>query len=213
MDGLSKANALLCYSRQKINDRILERTPLLKVVCNIAVGYDNLDLGELTNRGVMATNTPGILTETTADLTFSILMAAARRVAEADHYVKSEQWQEWFPSLMLGKEVFGATIGIIGMGRIGKAVARRAKGFNMKILFYNRSHKTDIEEKLGAKYVSLKQLLQKSDYVVVLTPLTEETKKIIGAKEFALMRRDAILVNASRGATIDETALIHTLQE
>ncbi|MEW9674023.1 2-hydroxyacid dehydrogenase [Ammoniphilus sp. 3BR4] len=212
-DGLRKATALLCYSRQKINGSILEQAPLLKVVSNISVGYDNFDLGELTKRGVMATNTPGILTETTADLTFSILMAAARRVAEADHYVKSGQWQEWFPSLMLGKDVFGATIGIIGMGRIGEAVARRAKGFDMKILYYNRSRKTDIEEKLGARYVSLEQLLQKSDYLVVLTPLTEETKKIIGVKEFALMKKDAILVNASRGATIDETALIHALQE
>jgi lactate dehydrogenase-like 2-hydroxyacid dehydrogenase len=213
LDGLSKATALLCYSRQKINGRILERAPLLKVVCNIAVGYDNFDLEEFTKRGVMATNTPGILTETTADLTFSILMAAARRVAEADHYVKSGQWREWFPSLMLGKDVFGATIGIIGMGRIGEAVARRAKGFDMEILYYNRSRKLDIEEKLGASYVSLKQLLQKSDYVVVLTPLTDETKKFIGAEEFALMKKDAILVNASRGVTIDETALIHSLQE
>jgi lactate dehydrogenase-like 2-hydroxyacid dehydrogenase len=212
LGGLSKANALLCYSRQKINGRILEQAPLLKVVSNIAVGYDNLDLGELTKRGVMATNTPGILTETTADLAFSILMTAARRVAEADHYVKAGQWQEWFPSLMLGKDVFGSTIGIIGMGRIGEAVARRAKGFNMEILYYNRSRKKDIEEKLGARYVSLKQLLQKSDYVVVLVPLTEETKEIIGAKEFALMKKDAILVNVSRGATINETALIHALQ-
>lgn len=213
LDRLSKANALLCYSRQKINSRILEQAPHLKVVSNIAVGYDNFDLGEMTKRGVMATNTPGILTETTADLTFSILMAAARRVTEADHYVKSGQWQEWLPSLMLGKDVFGATIGIIGMGRIGEAVARRAKGFDMEILYYNRSRKTDIEEKLGASYVSLEQLLQKSDYVVVLIPLTEETKKMIGAKEIALMKKDAIIVNASRGATIDETALIHALQE
>lgn len=213
LDGLSKADALLCYSRQKINGRILEQAPQLKAVCNIAVGYDNFDLEELTKRGVMATNTPGILTETTADLTFSILMAAARRVAEADHYVKSGQWQEWFPSLMLGKDVFGATIGIIGMGRIGEAVARRAKGFDMDILYHNRSRKTDVEEELGASYVSLEQLLQQSDYVVVLTPLTDETRKMIGEKELALMKKDAILVNASRGATVDEAALIQALQE
>ncbi|WP_134704604.1 D-glycerate dehydrogenase [Ammoniphilus sp. YIM 78166] len=211
--GLRNASALLCYSRQKINASILEQAPLLKVVSNIAVGYDNLDLGEMTKRGVLATNTPGILTETTADLTFSILMAAARRVAEADYYVKSGQWKEWFPSLMLGKDVFGATIGIIGMGRIGEAVARRAKGFDMNILYYNRSRKTDAEAKLGATFVSLEELLQRSDYVVVLTPLTAETQKFIGVKELALMKKDAILVNASRGATVDETALIHALQE
>ena len=213
LDGLRKATALLCYSRQKINSKVLEQAPLLKIVSNIAVGYDNLDLEELTKRGIMATNTPGVLTETTADLTFSILMAAARRVTEADHYVKSGQWKEWFPSLMLGKDVYGATIGIIGMGRIGEAVARRAKGFDMEILYYNRSRKLDAEEKLGARYVSLEELLQKSDYVVVLIPLTAETQKFIGAKEIALMKKDAILVNASRGATIDEPALIQALQE
>ncbi|MEW9669877.1 2-hydroxyacid dehydrogenase [Ammoniphilus sp. 3BR4] len=213
IEGLQRADGLMIYSRQKIRSSILDHAAGLKVVSNIAVGYDNLDLQELTKRGIMATNTPEVLTETTADLTFSILMAAARRVTEADQFVKKGQWEGWLPSLMLGKDVYGATIGIIGMGRIGEAVARRAKGFDMNILYYNRSRKPEAEAKLGAAYASLDELLQRSDYVVVLVPLGPESNRLIGERELGFMKNDAILVNASRGATVDEQALIRALQE
>ncbi|MBP1155809.1 MULTISPECIES: D-glycerate dehydrogenase [unclassified Paenibacillus] len=213
IDGLEDAEGLMIYSRQKIHASILEHAPRLKVVSNIAVGYDNLDLKELTMRGIMGTNTPGVLTETTADLTFSILTAAARRIAEADHFVKSGQWEGWMPSLLLGKNIYGSTLGIIGMGRIGEAVARRAKGFDMNILYYNRSRKSEAEEMLGVAYSSLDDLLQQSDYVVVLVPLSPSSTRLISEREFRMMKRDAIFVNVSRGPTVDEQALIHALQE
>jgi D-3-phosphoglycerate dehydrogenase len=211
--GLEKADGLLIYSRHKIDAAVLNRAPRLRIVSNIAVGYDNLDVNELTARGIMATNTPDVLTETTADLTFALLMAAARRIPEADHFVKSGRWNTWLPSLMLGKDVYGAVIGIVGMGRIGEAVARRAKGFDMRILYHNRSRKPEAERALGAEYCSLDDLLRRSDFVVVLTPLTAETAGLISERELALMKPDAILVNASRGPVVDEQALIRALAE
>ncbi|EMT50248.1 glycerate dehydrogenase [Brevibacillus borstelensis AK1] len=211
--GLQRADGLMIYSRHKINASVLEKAPRLRVVSNIAVGYDNLDLPALTARGILATNTPDVLTETTADLTFALLMAAARRVPEADRFVKNGQWNEWLPSLMLGKDVHGATIGIVGMGRIGEAVARRAKGFDMNILYFNRSRKPEAEKALGVQFTSLDDLLSRSDYVVVMTPLTPETEGLIGERELALMKSDAILINTSRGCVVDEQALIRSLTE
>ncbi|WP_425623194.1 2-hydroxyacid dehydrogenase [Brevibacillus borstelensis] len=211
--GLQRADGLMIYSRHKINASVLEKAPRLRVVSNIAVGYDNLDLPALTARGILATNTPDVLTETTADLTFALLMAAARRVPEADRFVKNGQWNEWLPSLMLGKDVHGATIGIVGMGRIGEAVARRAKGFDMNILYFNRSRKPEAEKALGVQFTSLDDLLSRSDYVVVMTPLTPETEGLIGERELALMKSDAILINTSRGRVVDEQALIRSLTE
>jgi len=213
LEGLQHADGLLVYSRHKITPDVLDKAPRLRVVSNIAVGYDNLDVNELTARRIMATNTPDVLTETTADLTFALLMATARRIAEADHFVKAGEWQEWLPSLMLGKDVHGAVIGIVGMGRIGEAVARRAKGFGMRILYHNRRPKPEVEQSLGAAYVSLDELLRESDYVVVMTPLSPETAGFIGERELGLMKRDAILINTSRGKVVDEQALIRALAE
>jgi glyoxylate reductase/gluconate 2-dehydrogenase len=211
--GMERAAGIMIYSRNKIRRPVLERAPLLKAVCNIAVGYDNLDLDELTRRGIMATNTPDVLTETTADLAFSLVLTSGRRLAEADHFVKSGQWNGWLPSLMLGKDVHGATLGIIGYGRIGSAVAHRAKGFNMNILYNNLSRDEKDEATLGIQFVSLEELLKRSDYVLVQVPLTPQTKKMIGEKEFQLMKHDAHFINASRGAVVDEAALIRALQE
>lgn len=211
--GLELADGLMIYSRHKISADVLDRAPRLRIVSNIAVGYDNLDLNELTARGIMATNTPDVLTETTADLTFALMMAAARRIPEADRYVKDGRWNEWLPSLMLGKDVHGAVIGIVGMGRIGEAVARRAKGFGMRILYHNRTRKEEAERSLGAEYAGLDDLLRRSDYVVVMTPLTPETTGLIGERELAFMKPDAILINTSRGRVVDEQALIHALSE
>ncbi|HEU4963370.1 MAG TPA: D-glycerate dehydrogenase [Bacilli bacterium] len=211
--ALRDVDGLMVYSRHKINADVLAHAPQLKVVSNIAVGYDNLDLAALTARGILATNTPDVLTETTADLTFGLLMAAGRRLAEADRFVKQGQWEGWFPSLMLGKDIHGATMGIIGLGRIGQAVARRGAGFGMNILYHNRSRRPELEQELGVQYASLDELLEQSDYVVVLVPLSAESRHVIGERELGMMKRDALLINAARGAVIDEQALIHALQE
>ncbi|MGG1551892.1 2-hydroxyacid dehydrogenase [Paenibacillus ferrarius] len=210
--GLERADGLMAYSRNKIREAQLERAPKLRAVCNIAVGYDNLDLDALTARGVAATNTPDVLSETTADLAFALLLSAARRIPEADHYVKSGQWHGWLPSLMLGKDVFGATLGIVGLGRIGQAIARRAAGFQMKVLYNNRT-RISHEEQQGLEYASLDTLLQRSDYVLLQAPLTPETSGMIGARELGLMKKDAILINTARGGVVDERALIEALQE
>lgn len=211
--GLQHADGLMIYSRHKITPDVLDKALRLRIISNIAVGYDNLDVNELTARRIMATNTPDVLTETTADLTFALLMAAARRVAEADRFVKAGEWKEWLPSLMLGKDVHDAVIGIVGMGRIGEAVARRSKGFGMRILYHNRRPKPEVEQSLGAAYVPLDELLRESDYVVVMTPLSPETAGFIGERELGLMKRDAILINTSRGKVVDEQALIRALAE
>jgi glyoxylate reductase/gluconate 2-dehydrogenase len=212
-EGAGRADGLLIYSRNKIKYEVLERAPKLRAVCNIAVGYDNLDLEELTRRGIAATNTPDVLTETTADLAFGLLMAAARRIPEADHYVKSGQWSGWLPSLMLGKDVYGAALGIVGYGRIGSAVARRARGFGMKVLYSNLERAIADEQQLGLEYASLEELLRRSDYVLLQVPLTPKTVGMIGEKELALMKKDAFLINSSRGGIVDETALIKALKE
>ncbi|MGG1519629.1 D-glycerate dehydrogenase [Paenibacillus oryzisoli] len=210
--GLERADGLMAYSRNKIRATQLERAPKLKAVCNIAVGYDNLDLDALTARGIAATNTPDVLSETTADLAFGLLMSTARRIPEADHYVKSGQWHGWLPSLMLGKDIFGATLGIVGLGRIGQAIARRASGFQMKVLYNNRTRISN-EKQQGLEYAGLDELLQRSDYVLLQAPLTPETSGMIGARELGLMKKDAILINTARGGVVDERALIEALQE
>ncbi|QWU16106.1 glyoxylate reductase [Paenibacillus sophorae] len=212
-DGLSRASGLMIYSRNKIRGHVLDRAPLLKAVSNIAVGYDNLDLNELTRRGILATNTPDVLTETTADLAFSLVLASGRRIAEADAFVKSGGWDGWLPSLMLGKDVHGATLGIIGYGRIGSAIARRARGFNMDILYNNLVREEKDEQELGIRFVPVEELLQNSDYVLVQVPLTPQTEKMISEKQFGLMKKDAYFINASRGGVVDEAALIRALQE
>lgn len=213
LEGVSRADGLLIYSRNKIKHDVLERAPKLKAVCNIAVGYDNLDLEELTRRGIAATNTPDVLTETTADLAFGLLMAAARRIPEADHYVKSGQWSGWLPSLMLGKDVYGATLGIVGYGRIGSAIARRARGFGMTVLYSNLERVLADEQQLGLEYASLDELLRRSDFVLLQVPLTPRTLGMIGERELALMKKDAFLINSSRGGVVNEDALIKALAE
>jgi len=198
-----------------IDADLIKALPTLKVIAQYAVGYDNIDVDAATKRGVVVTNTPGVLTETTADLAWSLIMAAARRIAEADRYVRSGQWRvAWGPRLMLGMDVHGATLGIIGMGRIGASVARRASGFSMRILYADVSD-TDlarsVEKETGAVRTDLMTLLSNSDIVTVHVPLTDQTKKMIGAREFAAMKKDAVFVNTSRGAVVDEKALSEAL--
>jgi len=196
----------------QVDEELLSHAPNLKLVTNLAVGYNNIDVKALKKRGIMATNTPGVLTNTTADLVFGLLLATARRIPESERYLREGKWKSWYPMQLVGKDVSGATIGIIGMGRIGQAVARRAKGFNMKILYNNRRRRHEAEEMYGFLYVSLEDLLKQSDFVVIMTPYNSDTEGLIGAKELALMKEDAVLINASRGGIIDEDALYDVLK-
>ncbi|AHN20358.1 2-hydroxyacid dehydrogenase [Lysinibacillus varians] len=196
----------------QVDEELLSHAPNLKLVTNLAVGFNNIDVPALRKRGIMATNTPGVLTNTTADLVFGLLLATARRIPESERYLREGKWQSWYPMQLVGKDVSGATIGIIGMGRIGQAVARRAKGFDMKVLYHNRRRRHEAEEMYGFCYASLEELLTKSDFVVIMTPYNKDTVGLIGAKELALMQEDAVLINASRGGIIDENALYNTLK-
>jgi glyoxylate reductase len=178
----------------------------------MAVGYDNIDIDAATKRGIPVGNTPGVLTEATADLTWALLMAITRRITEAQDYIKQGQWTTWQPMGLLGSDFSGSTLGLIGLGRIGQAVARRAKGFNLKILYHNRHRlEASLEQELGLEYVSLETLLQASDFVSLHTPLTETTYHLIGSKQLNLMKPTAFLINTARGGILDQEALYQTL--
>jgi glyoxylate reductase len=207
-----KASALITMLSDKVDEEVLSAGENLKVVANLAVGFDNIDLESATKRGIIVTNTPDVLTETTADLTFALLMASARRIVEAAEYIKAGKWGGWSPYLLAGHDVFGKTIGIVGMGKIGEAVARRAKGFGMEILYHNRSRKPEAEKELGADYRSFEDLVTKSDFVVSLAPLTPETKNLFTADVFTKMKNSAIFINAGRGPVVDEQALYDALK-
>ncbi|MBM7608806.1 gluconate 2-dehydrogenase [Lysinibacillus composti] len=196
----------------EVDKELLEKAPNLKIVSNVSVGYNNLDLEELTKRGIMATNTPDVLTDTVADTVFGLLLSTARRIPELDYFVKSRQWNGALEVEHYGIDVHHKTLGIIGMGRIGQAIAQRGNlGFNMNILYHSRSRKPEAEAKFNATYCNLDELLKQSDFVVLITPLTEETKGLIGRREFQLMKKSAIFINGSRGKTIIEKDLIEAL--
>ncbi len=211
-----ECHGLVTLLSDPIDRDVISLLPKLEVISQYAVGYDNIDIKSATERGVIVTNTPGVLTETTADLTWALIMAACRRVVEADRYVREGEWEVgWGPKLLLGKDVFGATLGIIGMGRIGSAVARRSSGFAMKVLYHTRSRNElamAIEREIGAKSVSLDELLSESDIVTVHVPLNKSTERLIGSREIQMMKQGSILVNTSRGAVIDEEALADALK-
>jgi glyoxylate reductase len=204
-------DGLVSLLTDKIDAELMEKAKKLKVVSNYAVGFDNIDLKEATRRGIMVTNTPGVLTETTADLTFALMMASARRLVEADKYVRVGRWKTWGPMLMLGQDLYGATLGLIGLGRIGYAVAKRAKGFDMNVIYYSTHRKEEAEKELGIKYVDLEQLLKESDFVSLHVPLTSDTKHLINKNTLSLMKKTAILINTARGPVVDEDALYEAL--
>ncbi|HET7478144.1 MAG TPA: D-glycerate dehydrogenase [Rubrobacteraceae bacterium] len=185
----------------------------LKVIANLAVGYDNVDLEAAKERSIVVTNTPGVLDETTADVAFMLLLAAARRLGESERVLRAGKWEWWGPKLFMGPDVWGKKLGIIGMGRIGQAVARRARGFDMEVIYYNRSRNEEAEKELNARYVELDELLETADFVSVHTPLTDETRHLIGAAELEKMKPEAVLVNTSRGPVVDEEALAEALAE
>jgi glyoxylate reductase len=196
-----------------ISDKVLAGAPRLKVVSNVAVGYNNFDVAAATRRGVMLTNTPGAMDDTTADFAWCLILATARRLTEADRLMRSGKWRRWRFMEFLGHDIYGKTIGICGFGRIGRGVARRAMGFGMKVLYTSRSRADDADElEFGASYVDKETLLRESDVVSLHVPLFAETRHYIGAAELALMKRTAVLVNAARGPVVDEKALVRALK-
>ncbi|MCF6097121.1 D-glycerate dehydrogenase [Thermovorax subterraneus] len=208
---VEEVDGLLSLLTDKIDAELMDRAKKLKIVSNYAVGYDNIDLEEATKRGIMVTNTPGVLTETTADLTFALLMATARRIVEGDKFVRAGKWKTWGPMLLLGQDIYGATLGLIGLGRIGYAVAKRAKGFDMKVMYYDQVRNEKAEQELGLEFVTLEKLLKESDFVSIHVPLTPQTRHLINEKTLSLMKKNAILINTARGPIVDEKALYEAL--
>jgi glyoxylate reductase len=209
-----KAGAITLLT-DRVDDEFLDAAgPPLKVVANYAVGFDNIDLDACTRRGVLACNTPEVLTETTADTAFALMMAAARRVAEGDRFLRSRTPWIWGPLMMLGQDIHHATLGIVGFGRIGQALARRARGFSMRVLYYDTYRPpAEVAAGLGAEYRDLEDLLRESDFVSLHTNLTPQTRHLINAERLAIMKPSAVLVNTSRGPVIDEEALAQALKE
>lgn len=214
LEEAREVDGLLTLLTDKIDASVMQAAPKLKVISNMAAGYDNIDVTEATKRGIVVGNTPEVLTETVADFAFALLMAAARRVVEADAFTRKGQWKTWGPMVLLGQDIHHATLGIIGMGRIGAEVAKRAKGFSMKVLYYDELRRSEEEEKqLGVEYVpELSTLLSQSDFISLHVSLTPKTRHLLGAAQFALMKPTAILINNSRGPVIDQKALYEALK-
>lgn len=208
-----EADAVFTNVADEIDKEFIQKATKLKVISTMAVGFDNIDVKEATTRGIPVGHTPGVLTEATADLTFALLMATGRRIVEAMDVIRRNEWKSWGPFMLTGQSLHRATIGIVGMGRIGQGVAKRAKGFDMNILYHNRSRNQVAEEEFGATYSSLDKLLKQSDYVVLLAPSTPETRHMIGREQFALMKETSIFINTSRGTNVDEKALFEALKE
>jgi glyoxylate reductase len=213
IEKAKNVDALATLLSDKIDAEVFDAAPKLKIVSQLAVGFDNIDIPEATKRGIYVTNTPEVLTDTTADFAWTLLMAVARRVAEADKYVRTGQWKVgWHPAMLTGRDVFGTTIGIVGAGRIGYAMAKRAIGFDMKILFYDVIPRPEMQ-KLGAKSVDLETLLKQADFVTIHVPLMKETHHLINEQRLKLMKKTAYIINNSRGPVVDEKALYKALKE
>jgi gluconate 2-dehydrogenase len=216
-EGLAKRLAdkdgVMCALTDRIDEKLLARCPKLKAVANIAVGYNNIDLAACTARGVMATNTPGVLDDSTADLAWALILGAARRLTELERRVRAGEWTGWRLKQWLGVDVHRATLGIFGLGRIGQAIARRAAGFEMKVLYHNRKRLApEIERGCNAGYATKEELLRQSDFVVLQVPYSPQTHHMIGAQELALMKPTAILINSTRGGVVDDAALVAALR-
>jgi gluconate 2-dehydrogenase len=206
-------DAVVCSLTDRIDSALIGRCPRLKVVANIAVGYNNIDVPACTARGIMATNTPGVLDDSTADLAWTLMLGAARRITEVERYIRNGEWKGWRLKQWLGVDVHHATLGIVGMGRIGQAIAKRAAGFDMRVVYHNRKRVAeDVERKLNASRVSLDDLLRESDFVVLQVPYSPETHHLIGAAELGRMKPTAILINSTRGGVVDDEALIAALK-
>lgn len=213
LQAVQESDGLLSLMTESIDREFLTQASHLKIVANMAVGYDNIDVDAAKEYDVTITNTPDVLTETTADLTFALLMATARRIVEGADLIRQNKWGVWSPFSLAGTDIHGKRLGIVGMGRIGEAVARRASGFNMDVVYYNRSRKEQVEQELGVDYATFDELIQTSDYVVSLLPMTTETANIFNHHTFEQMKSDAIFINASRGGVVDEAALFDALKQ
>jgi lactate dehydrogenase-like 2-hydroxyacid dehydrogenase len=208
---LAGAEGVLTDAGERVDEALLQQCPHLKVVSNIAVGYNNIDLAACTRHGVVATNTPDVLNEATADHAWALLLSAARRVAESDRWTRAGKWKRWSFDLFLGADVHGATLGILGMGRIGRAIARRAGGFSMRILYHNRTRLAP-ELEGGATWVGRDELLRSADHLVVMVPFNQDTRHLVGAAELAQMKPGSVLVNIARGGVVDDEALVAALR-
>src|SRR5215204_3311095 len=212
LDAVRGVSGILSTATEKMDGELMDAAGEdLKVIANMAVGYDNVDVEASAERGIVVTNTPGVLDETTADVALMLLLAAARRLGEGERLLRAGRWEWWGPKQLMGRDVWGKRLGIVGFGRIGQAVARRARGFGMEVLYHNRSRKEEAEQELGARYVEFDELLETVDFVSVHTPLTDETHHLIGPKELGRMKPTAVLVNTSRGPVVDEAALADAL--
>jgi glyoxylate reductase len=213
INGVKGKDGLLCLLTDNIDGEIMDANPNLQIIANYAVGFNNIDVPAATSRKIPVTNTPGVLTETSADLAFTLLVSTARRVVEGDNFLRTGTWNGWGPLQYLGSDIFGATLGIIGLGRIGKAIAKRATGFDMKIIYWNRTRLTEEEEQeLGLSYLPFEEVLKQSDYLSVNIAYNEHTFHLFGDKEFELMKDTSIIINTARGPVIDEKALVRALQ-
>lgn len=213
IQGVKGKDALLCLLTDQIDEDVLSANPDLQVVANYAVGFNNIDVEAATKMGIPVSNTPGVLTETSADLTFALILSVGRRIPESDKYLRTGQWTGWGPLQFLGTDIHGSTLGIIGMGRIGKALVKRAIGFGMDVKYWNRTRLNEEEEKLmGVEYFSFSYLLQEADFISLHVAYNQETHHLISSKEFQGMKSTAVLINTSRGAVVDEKALVKALQ-
>ena len=213
IEAVRGASGVLSTATEKMDGEVMDAAGEgLSIIANMAVGYDNIDVEAAGERGVVVTNTPGVLDETTADVAFMLMLAAARRLGEGERLLRAGEWEWWGPKQLRGIDVWGKKLGVVGLGRIGRAVARRGRGFGMEILYHNRSRKEDAEKELGARYLDLDDLLRESDFVSIHTPLTDATRHLIGERELGLMQDTAILVNTSRGPVVDEAALAEALE-
>jgi glyoxylate/hydroxypyruvate/2-ketogluconate reductase len=210
--ALADADGALITAGDRIDEALLAQCPKLKVVANVAVGYNNIDLAACTRHGVLATNTPDVLNEATADHAWALLLAAARRVGESERWLRAGQWKRWTFEMFNGAEVAGTTLGLLGMGRIGRAIARRAAGFSMRVIYHNRNRLPAGQEG-GARYVTLDDLLAESDHLVLVVPYSPAVHHIIGADQLARMKRTAVLVNIARGGVVNDAALVAALRE
>ncbi len=212
IEGVRGCDGLISLLSDTIDRDVLQASDKLKIVSQYAVGINNIDLKEAKRLGIAVTNTPGVLTDATADLTWGLILSATRKIVESDKYTRAGKFQGWAPLLQRGLDIHGKTIGILGAGRIGGAVAKRATGFNMEILYHNRNRNQQLEEETGARYVPFDELLERSDIISVHTPLTPETRYLFTAREFARMKKTAIFINTSRGPCVDEKALLEALR-
>jgi len=209
---VAASEGLLSLLTEKVDDELLRSAPRLRVVANMAVGFDNIDVPAATRRGVVVTNTPDVLTETVADFAFTLMLSASRRLVEADTLTRAGEWKTWSPLMLAGQDMHHATLGLVGVGRIGAAVARRAKGFEMRVIYYDVIRRPDLEQSLSIEYRDLNEVLREADFISVHVPLTEQTRHLISRDQFRLMKKTAVFVNTSRGSVVDQAALAEALR-